>query len=295
MQLANRLKQWLLHPREHRGAARYASPCVAAYYWNGSAPLAHEIKDISSTGVYMYTTSRWYPGTILTLTLQAKLGPDADGPVDSVSVHSKVVRQGKDGVGLRFACMNSHERKNLSQFLKNTVTNPKGSKGLRKVIPTEGQALIEYALVLPLLFLLIVNMVNFGGFFYGWITVANASRAAAQYAVLGGASVGAPEQPTASLIDGLISQDVFSLLNGSKPTVNVCIYTGATVKPAPYKEGTCSDGSSDPEPTLYASAVVDVTYTYNPLIPLFSFPKLGIRATLPSSTIHRRTYMRMIQ
>ncbi len=35
-----------------------------------------------------------------------------------------------------------------------------------------GQSLVEFALVLPLLFLLIVNAINFGGFFYAWITVA---------------------------------------------------------------------------------------------------------------------------
>jgi hypothetical protein len=38
-----------------------------------------------------------------------------------------------------------------------------------------------------------------------------------------------------------------------------------------------------------------VTYTYKPYIPLFSFPKLGISATLPSSTIHRKAVVRMLQ
>jgi len=52
---------------------------------------------------------------------------------------------------------------------------------------SKGQALIEYILLLPLLFLLIVNLVNFGGFFFAWITVANAARAGADYAILGGA------------------------------------------------------------------------------------------------------------
>ena len=41
----------------------------------------------------------------------------------------------------------------------------------------QGQALIEYLLVLPMVFLLLVNVVNFGGFFYAFITVANAARA----------------------------------------------------------------------------------------------------------------------
>ena len=41
----------------------------------------------------------------------------------------------------------------------------------------KGQALIEFSLVLPLLFLLIVNVINFGAMMYAWICVSNASRA----------------------------------------------------------------------------------------------------------------------
>jgi hypothetical protein len=40
---------------------------------------------------------------------------------------------------------------------------------------------------------------------------------------------------------------------------------------------------------------VDVTYTYQPLISLWSFPGLGIQATIPSTTIHRQAVMRMLQ
>ena len=43
-----------------------------------------------------------------------------------------------------------------------------------------GQALIEFSLVLPLLLLLIVNVVNFGGLLYAWVTVSNAARTGAQ-------------------------------------------------------------------------------------------------------------------
>jgi hypothetical protein len=51
----------------------------------------------------------------------------------------------------------------------------------------------------------------------------------------------------------------------------------------------------DPEAPAYILATVDVTYTYKPYIPLFSFPKLGISATLPPSTIHRKAVVRMLQ
>ena len=51
---------------------------------------------------------------------------------------------------------------------------------------TRGQSLVELALILPLLFLLIVNVVNFGGVFFAWIAVADAARTGAQYWITGG-------------------------------------------------------------------------------------------------------------
>jgi len=55
---------------------------------------------------------------------------------------------------------------------------------VRRLLERKGQALIEFILVLPILFLLILNLVNFGGFFYAWITVANAARAGANDIVI---------------------------------------------------------------------------------------------------------------
>lgn len=45
-----------------------------------------------------------------------------------------------------------------------------------------GQALVEFALILPLLVLLLVMAVDFGRVFFGWVAVQNASRIAADYA-----------------------------------------------------------------------------------------------------------------
>jgi len=48
-----------------------------------------------------------------------------------------------------------------------------------------GQALVEYALVLPLIFLLIFGLVDFGRLFYTELTLQYALRAAGRYAVTG--------------------------------------------------------------------------------------------------------------
>lgn len=161
-----------------------------------------------------------------------------------------------------------------------------------------GQAILELALLLPLLFLLIANLVNFGAFLHGWITVANASRAGAQYLVLAGASVGAPVPPDVSQIAALINRDVSSLPGNSSLQVKVCTNYAAEDEDPPVVcagSGGPDAVPNDPEPDYYVLATVDVTYNYQPLIRLWDFPALGIRLTLPPTTIHRRTVMRMLQ
>ncbi len=164
---------------------------------------------------------------------------------------------------------------------------------MKRFTNESGQALIEYILVLPLVFLLIVNAVNFGGFFYAFITVANAARAGADYAIMAGASVasGHISLASASQINTLITTDIASLPNNPSLSVNICQNNNTAVATL---SGTCSSIALDPEPTNYVLTSIDVTYTYVPFIPLFSFPNLNIYATIPPTTIHRRAVMRVI-
>jgi Flp pilus assembly protein TadG len=165
---------------------------------------------------------------------------------------------------------------------------------LRPLLKNQGQALIEYLLVLPMVFLLLVNVVNFGGFFYAFITVANAARAGADYAIMGGASVASGHIATvsASQIATMITTEIASLPNNPSLSVNICQNNSGTIT---VLSGTCSSIASDPEPANYVLTSIDVTYTYQPFIPLFSFPNLHINATLPATTIHRRAVMRSLQ
>ncbi len=147
--------------------------------------------------------------------------------------------------------------------------------------------MIEFALIIPLVFLLAINALNFGGFIYAWVTVANAARAGAQYMVLSADSPGSMTPATSAQITALVTSDVTSLLNRSSVVVATC--TNATTA-----ANSCTS-FVDPEAPSYTLATVDVTYTYKPFIPLFDFPGMGIHATLPSTTIHRKAVMRMMQ
>ena len=113
---------WSPDPRK---APRDPLPGLAAYYWTGGAPEPHTIKDISSTGLYVVTEERWYPGTLVLMTLQLTADGEEVGE-RTISVHSRAVRWGKDGVGLQFVLqkdmqdphMGAADRKALDKFLQ---------------------------------------------------------------------------------------------------------------------------------------------------------------------------------
>jgi len=98
------LAGWLSHDR--RGAHRLPLPGLVAYYRTGSAPRAYRIADISSNGFYLLTEERWFPGTMVLMTLQRT---DSAGKnlEDAIAVQSRVVRWGADGLGLAFVVSRS--------------------------------------------------------------------------------------------------------------------------------------------------------------------------------------------
>jgi len=83
---------------DRRRADRMNEPPLAAYYWDGGAPRAHEIRDVSPTGFYLLTDERWYPGTQVMILLQRTGDTEAD-PDRAITVNAQVVRFGVDGIG----------------------------------------------------------------------------------------------------------------------------------------------------------------------------------------------------
>ncbi len=99
-----RFLRWLSTDR--RGSKRHPLPGLVAYYWTGGAPQAFHIADISTNGLYLLTDERWFPGTMILMTLQ-RTNTDGDDPDDFISVLTKVIRWGTEGVGLSFVPSNT--------------------------------------------------------------------------------------------------------------------------------------------------------------------------------------------
>ncbi len=287
-----KVKGWLLQEDEEpRRALRIAQPEIVVYYWDGSAPEGRRIHDLSETGAYICTPERWYLGTIVRLILQgyaaAMPNDGAAAPRASTCVRARVVRHGSDGVAVEFVFRNDEEEKRFRSFMAAIPSAPAESAQPETASHRKGQALVEFALIVPLVFLLAVNAMNLGGFVFAWITVANAARSGAQYMTMSSSSPGGPAPATLAQVTMIVTNDVSSLMNRSSVAVAMCTNNTAAANG-------CT-ALFDPEAPAYTLATVDVTYTYKPFIPLFSFPKLGISATLPSGTIHRKVVMRMLQ
>ena len=281
--------------RERRRAARRKSPCLVAHYWNGTDSIAFEVQDISPNGFYVLAKDLWYPGTQIVVTLQRN-DADGDGQDHAITVNTAVVRRTSDGMALEFLPSDSLRKGRnaadalLPDRLADRARLDLFVAGLRT---TDGQALIEYLLIIPLLFLLIANAVNFAGLFFAWISVADAARAGADYAILSTASVGDLTPASGSQIQTVITDSMRSLPNRASVVVNVCSNASGTVTAL---TGTCTSVPADPESPTYALMVVDVTYTYHPFVSTgFNFPALGIYTTLPPTRVYRRAVMRSIQ
>lgn len=124
------IQNWLSSSSDRRRAPRQPLPGVVAYYWTGSTPRAYQIADISSTGFYVLTEERWFPGTMVLMTLQ-RIDNSGKNLNDSIAVQSRVVRWGSDGLGLAFVVSktvdphsgesireNGADKKTLERFLE---------------------------------------------------------------------------------------------------------------------------------------------------------------------------------
>ncbi|MGO4517420.1 DUF192 domain-containing protein [Terriglobus sp. 2YAB30_2] len=149
------------------------NPPLVAHYWDGGAPLAHKVQKISSDRLYLVTDQRWYPGTLVMLSLQREDVPATD-PNRAITVKGQVVGADENGVFFLLVLPEKKGRDFSREVLPGGADKKTFRAFLKRLQENRGQALIAYALILPLVFLLIVKLINLGGFFFAWIRATNA-------------------------------------------------------------------------------------------------------------------------
>ncbi len=111
---ANTPSSWLnpeaLH-RDRRRAVRRAVPGMVAFYFTGGAPQPYTIADISATGFFLLTRDQWMPETMIQMTLQK---PVSEGKQrkEALTVLTRIVRRGEDGIGAEFVMPESLDSNN---------------------------------------------------------------------------------------------------------------------------------------------------------------------------------------
>jgi hypothetical protein len=83
-------------------------------------------------------------------------------------------------------------------------------------VRSRGQALVEFALVAPLFFILLLGIIEAGRFIYHYEMLNNAARAGVRYAIIHGAEsgdpTGPPDDPTGADVRQAVSDAAISLV-----------------------------------------------------------------------------------
>jgi hypothetical protein len=102
-------------PPDPRTEERESIPGLVAYFFTGGAPIAHKVRNISTTGLYVITDHRWYPNTALRVSLSDERDPSRQV---SITLFARVARSGSDGVGMQFGFV---RKKDLNPSKSSTI------------------------------------------------------------------------------------------------------------------------------------------------------------------------------
>lgn len=137
-----------------------------------------------------------------------------------------------------------------------------------------GQGLVEFALVLPILLLLLLGIIELGRMFTTLAEATSASREAARY----GASVGDTNLGGPRFLDCVgMRAAARRMLSLSTVTDNDIAISWDSGQGTPIL-GTCDSPPSRVEVLLGDRVVVAVTLTYTPIVPLVPIPPMPIRS-----------------
>lgn len=136
---------------------------------------------------------------------------------------------------------------------------------------SRGQSLVEFALVAPLFFLLLLAVIEGGRFIAYYETLSNATREGARYAIVHGSNSSCPSGPMPPGINppaGCYDLAGANVVQRVRDTAFGLLGTDVVVTPV---WGPLGNGRE-------ADVNVTATYTYETLVPLLPLPPMTITA-----------------
>ena len=161
-------------------------------------------------------------------------------------------------------------------------------KGPKSAVIRDGQGLVEFALILPVLLLLVLGIVEFGRMMITFSSVSSASRDAVRYAVsVGETSAGIPHYQDCLGIRGAAQRIALFV----EPTIAITHDSDGPGGATPIEY--CQVGKSvDPiDVSLGTQISVTVTDVYTPLVPLVELPTIHIISET-ARTVLRDVYVK---
>lgn len=154
------------------------------------------------------------------------------------------------------------------------MTGQATSAGARGPSPSAGQALVEFAFVAPIFFLLLFGIIEGGRFILYYQTLNNATREGARYAIVHGSNSSCPSGPMPpgkSAPLGCYDPSGAKVIQQVKDTAFGVLGSGVVVSPVwPDPPGLGNGRDAD--------VTVMATYTYQTLVPIVPLPPITITA-----------------
>lgn len=140
---------------------------------------------------------------------------------------------------------------------------------LRDRLHSRGQAMVEFALIAPIFFLLLFAIVEGGRFIFYYETLHNATREGARYAIVNGAwslTCTGPPAPDATSPCDPGGQDVKERVRDAALGM-----PGSAIEVAPVWHDPANNGRG-------STVTVTAKYTYSSLIPIVPLPPITVEA-----------------
>lgn len=130
-----------------------------------------------------------------------------------------------------------------------------------KTTRRRGQALVEFALVAPIFFLLLFAIIDFGRYVYYVQVLNNAAREGARYAIVHGPegipSTGPPDEPSGAAVTAKVRSYLVGVIDGGNLTITPT-----------WPQGTNGRGNT---------VNVRVDYQFHSVMPLVPLPTVMVR------------------